>query len=225
MKFILFFFISIAFSILYGCSKSLSSEKKISTIGHKVDSIKPFIHGISNDKPSAGWYLGSMVSIFRNERNVMRINNFSINETTKKINGDAYLYYYPWVAPTPDGNADFFNQRGETWDSFVKLPPDVICAACSDYRAKLDSIANPKPTEEHYNLVGFATHDSVFFQVDTVYPVNENGELLERHLRFRGKGMKYSITNDYPPHHFIIGTFIDSTLEVSPYYGTFILGD
>jgi len=223
MKINLILTVVIAYFFLDGCMQSSSSQKKLLSI--KKDFVKrPFLKEISNDEPISGYLQGTMISIFRSAGNGMRIDNFTINKTTKKISGDANFYYYNWAAPPPDAN-DYVQQKGGTWDSFVKLSPDAICAACSNYRARLDSLANPKSTTEHYNLSGFATHDSVFFQVDTVYPVNENGELLERHLRFRGKGMKYSITNDYPPHHFIIGTFIDSTLEVSPYYGTFILGD
>jgi hypothetical protein len=179
---------------------------------------------ISDDIATNGPYYGWMTSIGA-QPDRLYCDNFTADNTTHKLSGD-FLIFYTQNAPIGHWIKSAWNSVYD-WnsvynsDSTARLSRLEACKYCAEYMHYYDSAACPEPITEHYQLSGFAIHDSVYFNIDTVYPLSKDGKRSERHYRFQGKCMKkFNPQDEYTQYtHFIMGTFIDSTSEFS--YGSF----
>ncbi|MDP4220469.1 MAG: hypothetical protein Q8896_08520 [Bacteroidota bacterium] len=195
---------------------------KPGSISRAVDSTYLHILPCTDTFSLAGHWGGYLLSF---ERNYKCLLDFSIipNKEFSEIHGQCTIHF-PHFQPVDIDQRDY-----EITDSIWKNGDRVQWKKRVEEQHKQDSIEY-RSYMESYGFSGVVSGDSITIQIDTIYPtqnrLTSKVQLVarERHLRFRGKWMKwYTSDSASNPHYFMPGTCLDSAFQQIPLFGPFVI--
>jgi hypothetical protein len=222
-----FFLSAIILFFISGNQEALSSKCKDqlpfqdSLSRRAADSLwalgKSYLFDFTGAKPTNGAWGGYFLSIDPSITGNI-ILHLNVDESKKNISGVCNISYSHFRVM----ECTFEELRIR--DSIRALKDSKLFAKYLNKQYEADTAYWAK-YNELYTIKGHVNGDSLFFQIDTIYPQTMRDQNKQgRHFRFQGKCMKYfDLTSYERPKYFIIGNYIDSAFQFFPAFGSFIL--